>query len=391
MIKSKKVASWRFIIFLCFLDSSFYRNGRLAKCYKNHSWIENYHYNRHFFPFSMTLKEILHLVGGTTSSENLGLEITGFASLKDAQAGELSFFYSPRYLQDMRQTQASVVLVPPSFEEEHASILVKVQNPSVAFDAIIAALAKPQEAQVQWGIHPTAIVAPSAKIGQNVSIAAYAVIEEGVIVGDRTMIGAHTFVGADTKIGEDVLLHPHVTIRERSLLGNRVILHPGVVIGSCGFGYDSKTGKHQKIPQIGIVQIDDDVEIGANTTIDRARFGKTHIGEGTKIDNLVQIAHNVVIGPHNIICAQVGIAGSTRTGAYVTLAGQVGLSGHIEIGDRATLGAQAGVSKNVGSGEIVIGAPAKPLKTWKENNFYIHQLGKLFERVKVLEQSQNSE
>jgi UDP-3-O-[3-hydroxymyristoyl] glucosamine N-acyltransferase len=162
-----------------------------------------------------------------------------------------------------------------------------------------------------------------------------------------------------------------------------------VVIGSCGFGYDSKTGTHQKIPQIGIVQIEDDVEIGANTTIDRARFGRTHIGQGTKIDNLVQIAHNVVIGPHNIICAQVGISGSTRTGAYVTLAGQVGLSGHIEIGERAIVAAQAGASKNISAGEVMIGAPAKPIKTWKENNFYIHNLSKLFERVKILEKNIN--
>lgn len=333
----------------------------------------------------MTLQEILRLVDGTTSSKNFELKINGFASLSDAQGGELSFFYSPRYLQELRQTKAAAVLVPLSFEEEHDSILIKVKDPSVAFDSIIAALAKHEEESPKRGVHPTAVVAPTVKLGHNVSIAAYVVIEEGAEIGDRTVIGAHTFIGARAKIGVDTLLHPHVTVREHCLLGNRVILHPGVVIGSCGFGYDSKTGTHQKIPQIGIVQIEDDVEIGANTTIDRARFGRTHIGQGTKIDNLVQIAHNVVIGPHNIICAQVGIAGSTRTGAYVTLAGQVGLSGHIEIGDKATLGAQAGVSKNVGAGEIVIGAPAKPLKVWKQNNFYIHQLGKLFERVKALE------
>jgi UDP-3-O-[3-hydroxymyristoyl] glucosamine N-acyltransferase len=333
----------------------------------------------------MTLQEILHLTNGTTSSVAFELKISGFASLRDAQAGELSFFYSPRYLQELRQTKAAAILVPLDFKEEHPSILIKVQDPSAAFDCIIAALAKPEEQRPCFGIHPTAVVASSAKIGCDVSIAPYVVIEEGAIIADRVVIGAHTFIGAYSHIGEGSLLYPHVTVRERCLLGKRVILHPGVVIGSCGFGYDSKTGAHQKIPQIGIVQIEDDVEIGANTTIDRARFGRTHIGQGTKIDNLVQIAHNVVIGPHNIICSQVGISGSTRTGAYVTLAGQVGLSGHIEVGDRATIGAQAGVSKNIPSGEVMIGAPAKPISVWKANNFYIHQLGKLFDRVKALE------
>lgn len=333
----------------------------------------------------MNLQEILHLTNGTTSSKDLDLEISGFASLRDAQAGDLSFFYSPRYLQELRQTKAAAILVPLHFAEEHSSILIRVKDPSAAFDCIIAALAKPEEYRPASGVHSTAVVAPTAKIGRDVSIGACAVIEAGAVIGDRTFIGAHVFIGAHTKIGEDSFLHPHVTIRERCLLGARVILHPGVVIGSCGFGYDSKTGTHQKIPQIGIVQIEDDVEVGANTTIDRARFGKTQIGKGTKIDNLVQIAHNVVIGPHNIICAQVGISGSTRTGAYVTLAGQVGLSGHIEIGERAIIGAQSGLSKNVLPGEIVIGSPAKSMKTWKENNFYIHQLGKLFDRVKALE------
>ena len=197
----------------------------------------------------MTLQEILHLTNGTTSSHALELKISGFASLREAQAGELSFFNSPRYLQELRQTKAAAVLVPLQFTEEHASILIKVKDPSAAFDSIIAALAQPEEHSPKPGVHPTAIVASTAKMGCDVSIAAYAVIEEGVVIGDRTIIGAHAFLGAHTNIGEDSVLHPHVTVRERCLLGNRVILHPGVVIGSCGFGYDSKTGMHQKIPQ----------------------------------------------------------------------------------------------------------------------------------------------
>lgn len=199
------------------------------------------------------------------------------------------------------------------------------------------------------------------------------------------MIGAHSFIGAYTKIGKNCLFYPRVTIRERSIIGNKVMIQPGAVIGSCGFGYLSTDAGHEKIPQLGIVEIQDDVEIGANTTIDRARFGRTLIGYGTKIDNLVQIAHNVVLGPHNIICSQVGISGSTRTGSGVKLAGQVGLSGHIEIGDRAIIGAQSGLSKNVTPKAVVIGSPAKPIEQWKKNNFYLHNLGKLFERVKALE------
>jgi len=186
-------------------------------------------------------------------------------------------------------------------------------------------------------------------------------------------------------LGEGCYLHPGAIIRERCILGNRVILQPGAVIGSCGFGYELKEGRHIKIPQTGIVEIGDDVEIGANTTVDRARFGRTIIGEGSKIDNLVQIAHNVQIGSHTIICSQVGISGSTRIGSYVTLAGQVGLAGHIEIGDKAVLGAKAGVSKNVPAEAMMIGAPAKPMKEFKQTNFYISQLRKLYDRVKDLE------
>ena len=200
------------------------------------------------------------------------------------------------------------------------------------------------------------------------------------------MIESGCVIAHGVRLGANCRIYPNVTVRERCILGDRVIVQPGAVIGSCGFGYEFQEGRHQKIPQTGIVEIEDDVEIGANTTIDRARFGRTVIGQGSKIDNLVQIAHNVQVGSHTIICAQVGVAGSTRIGSYVTLAGQVGLAGHLEIGDKAIIGAQSGLSKNVPSGSMVIGAPAKPMKEWKQTNFYISQLHKLFERVKELEQ-----
>lgn len=332
----------------------------------------------------MTLLEIAKIVQGELSSSDSTQEITGIASLRDAKAGDLAFYAAPRYLSELRQTKATAVLVPHDFNQEVTCCVIKVENPSAAFDRVIALLAPPPP-PVAVGIHPQAIVSPKATLGANVSLGPCVVIEEGVVIGDNTVIGAHSFIGAYTKIGKNGLLYPRVTIRERCIVGNQVILHPGVVLGSCGFGYVSSATGHEKIPQTGIVEVEDDVEIGANTTIDRARFGRTLIGHGTKIDNLVQIAHNVVLGPHNMICSQVGISGSTRTGIGVTLAGQVGLSGHVEIGDRAIIGAQSGISKNVQPGVILIGSPGKPIQQWKQNNFYIHNLGKIFDRVKALE------
>ncbi len=331
----------------------------------------------------MTLLEIAEVIDGKFFGAS-NLCIRGVASLRDAEQGDLAFYASPRYLSELRATKATAVLVPHNFNQEITCSVIKVENPSHAFDQVIALLA-PKPMPVVAGIHPQAIVSPQAILGKNISIGPCAVIEEGVEIGDNTLIGAHSFIGACTKIGKNCHFYPRVTIRERCVIGNQVVLQPGVVIGSCGFGYTSNETGHKKIPQLGIVEIQDDVEIGANTTIDRARFGRTLIGHGTKIDNLVQIAHNVVLGAHNMICSQVGISGSTRTGCGVTLAGQVGLSGHIEIGDRAIIGAQSGLSKNVNPGAIVIGSPAKPIEQWKKNNFYIHNLGKIFDRVKVLE------
>ena len=211
-------------------------------------------------------------------------------------------------------------------------------------------------------------------------------IESGSKIGAGSVVGAHVFVGQDSTLGEHCFIYPNVTLRERSLLGNRVIIHSGTVIGGDGFGYEFDKGRYVKIPQTGIVQIDDDVEIGSNTTIDRARFGRTWIQEGTKIDNLVMIAHNVTVGKHSILVSQVGISGSTRLGNYVTLAGQVGLVGHIEIGDKVIVGAKSGVSKSIPAGSHYFGIPAAPNQEFKERYAYTSRLKKLFERVKKLEQ-----
>jgi UDP-3-O-[3-hydroxymyristoyl] glucosamine N-acyltransferase len=214
----------------------------------------------------------------------------------------------------------------------------------------------------------------------------HAVIEAGVTIGDDTVIGANSYIGHETTLGAGCVVYPHVTIRERTRIGARVIIHSGAVVSADGFGFEVAEGRNQKVPQIGIVQIDDDVEIGANTTIDRARFGRTWIKEGAKIDNLVQIAHNVVVGRHSIIAAQTGIAGSSRVGDYVMIGGQVGVTGHVEIGDRNVIAAKTGVSKDLPpDGGTWWSTPAMPLREAKEQLVWIHRLGKLFARVKEIE------
>ena len=214
-------------------------------------------------------------------------------------------------------------------------------------------------------------------------------IEEQVFVGHDTQIGAGSYLGRNVKVGAGCLLHPRVYVGDRCVLGNRVVLHAGAVVGADGFGYEMKEGKHHKIPQLGYVQIDDDAEIGANTTIDRGRFARTHIGEGAKIDNLVMIAHNCVVGPHSVIVAQSGLSGSTTTGHHVTIAGHVGTVGHIHIGSGAILTAKSGVTKDVPEGQTWRGAPARPIKEQMAMEAYLQQLPDLARRLKVLESKKN--
>ncbi len=215
----------------------------------------------------------------------------------------------------------------------------------------------------------------------------HAIIEAGVEIAERTVIGANCYLGHGTKVGADCLLYPNVVVRERTVIGARVILHSGVVLGADGFGFEIVEGRQQKVPQIGIVQIDDDVEIGANSTVDRARFGRTWIQQGAKIDNLVMIAHNVVVGAHSVIAAQTGVAGSSRLGAYVMIGGQAGITGHVEVGEQVIIGAKTGVSKDLpAKSGIWWGIPAAPIRESHEQLAWIRRLGKLFARVKALEE-----
>lgn len=332
-----------------------------------------------------TVSELAALVGGQFSPESAAVAISGPAGLAEAQSGEISFFGHPRYAADLKTTKASAVLVPRDFDGETSAACIRVDNPSSAFTVITQQFI-PVPAAPAPGVHASAVVDPSVKLAPDASVQALAVIEADAVIGAGTVIGAGCFVGRGAKIGAGCFLHPHVTVRESCVLGDRVILHSGAVVGSDGFGYDTKDGRHLKIPQSGIVVVGNDVEIGANTTIDRARFGRTVIGEGTKIDNLVMIAHNVVIGRHCIICAQVGISGSTQIGDYVVLAGQAGLVGHIKVGDGAIVGAQSGLSNDLEPKAIVVGSPPRPIGEWKRSIVRIDRLGQLYDRVKKLEE-----
>jgi UDP-3-O-[3-hydroxymyristoyl] glucosamine N-acyltransferase len=332
---------------------------------------------------TFTLRELAEMCGGEASG-HADLAISGAASLAEATPGEITFYGNPRYLAAFRKTRASAAFVPADFDEQIVGAQIRVANPTKAFEQVVLRFA-PQPIAFPGEIDPSAVIADEVSLGSKVSIGAHVVIEPGVGIGEGTRIGANSYVGHETTIGAGSLVYPNVTIRERTKIGNRVIIHSGTVIGSDGFGFESVAGEYKKVPQIGIVQIDDDVEIGANTTIDRARFGRTWIQEGVKIDNLVQIAHNVVIGKHSIIVAQVGIAGSVRIGERVLIGGQAGIIGHIEIADGTMIGAQSGVSKSLHGGTWWA-TPTVPLGEAKEQIAWVRRLGKLFERVKALEE-----
>src|SRR2546429_2276434 len=324
---------------------------------------------------TFTLKEVATMSGGELIGDPT-LQITGAASLGEATPGEISFFANRKYVGLLRKTRASAVFVPADFAEPITPAQIRVANPTKAFEQVVVKFA-PKPITFAPGVHPTAVVDTSAQLGQRVSIQPHAVIEPGARIGDDTVIGAGSYVGHETVIGSACHIYPRVTIRERSRIGSRVILHSGAVIGADGFGFEMIDGRQQKIQQLGIVQIDDDVEIGANTTVDRARFGRTWIQQDVKIDNLVQIAHNVVIGKNSVIVAQTGISGSTRVGERVTMAGQVGIVGHVEIADGSVIAAQSGVSKSIPGG-VWFGYPAGPIEETKQQIAWIHRLAENF-------------
>jgi len=331
------------------------------------------------------LADIASKLGAECPDAAAQLEIHDVEALDEAGPGHISFLGNPKYARQCRETKASAILVEPDFSEPTNAIPIRVANPSLAFATVIEML-RPPEPRHEPGLHATAIIHPSALVGADAVIGPFVVIEAGAVIGARAQLDAGVFIGHDSRIGDDLHCYPRVSVRERSQLGNRVTLHNGVVVGSDGFGYELINGQHRKIPQVGHVQVDDDVEIGANTTIDRARFGRTWIQQGVKIDNLVQIAHNVVIGRGAVIVAQAGVSGSSKIGAYAILAGQVGVVGHVRVGNQAIVAAQSGVSKDVPDGVTVFGSPATPMREAKERIALTARLPKLLERVKALEQ-----
>lgn len=313
------------------------------------------------------------------------IAVRSVAGIRYAQPGDLTFVSQSRYAADAATTKASVILVARDWSHPSNAVIIRVDKPEAAFTQVAQWFAPP-DVVYPPGIHPTAIIASGATIGERAHIGPYCVVGANATIGERTILVGHNTVGEGARIGADGRLYPLVNVREHVRIGNRVIIHNGAVIGSDGFGYDvDAKGVRTKIPQIGIVEIGDDVEIGANTTIDRARFGKTIIGHGVKIDNLVMIAHNVTIGDHAVIVAQVGISGSTTVGKHAILAGQVGVAGHLEIGPGAVVMAQAGVTKDVPAKTMVMGFPATPQKEFAERQANVNRLPLLKQRVAELE------
>ena len=328
------------------------------------------------------LKEISRLIGGEIVGDEETL-ITGISGIKEAKAGDLTFIANSKYLHLLQSTRASAVITDSEVKKAPKPI-IRTENPSLAFAKLAETLMGSGIQEHPHGISPKAVLGKRVRLGKEVAVQPYVVIEDDVVIGDRTVIYAHSYVGRQTRIGNDCLIYPNVSIRERVEIGHRVIIHSGTVIGSDGFGFATVKGVHHKIPQMGTVIVEDDVEIGANVTIDRARFEKTVIGKGTKIDNLVQIAHNVVTGSNCIIVAQSGISGSTTLGNNVVLAGQSGIVGHIMIGDNVMVGAQAGVSKSIPSNTAVWGTPAKPLAKSKRLNAALQRLPELYKAIDSL-------
>jgi UDP-3-O-[3-hydroxymyristoyl] glucosamine N-acyltransferase len=313
---------------------------------------------------STTVRQLAEWVSGEVVGDG-EVPIRSARPLTEAGPGDITFVEGERNLSAWHACPASAAVVPLTVPL-NGRPLIRVADPLAAFATIVLKLRGIRAAETAGWIDPTAHVHPSARIGSGATVGPFAVISEGAVLGNRCQVHAGAYVGRDCKLGDDVVLHPHAVLYDDCILGDRVVIHANSVIGADGFGYRTQNGKHVKVPQLGRVELGDDVEIGACTTIDRGTFGPTRIGPGTKIDNLVMIAHNCQIGRHNLLVSQVGVAGSCVTGDYVVMAGQSGLADHLTVGDRAVIGAQAGVVKDVAADTKVIGSPARPQKeSWR--------------------------
>jgi UDP-3-O-[3-hydroxymyristoyl] glucosamine N-acyltransferase len=336
---------------------------------------------------SITTAHIAEVLQGSVIGD-VTLPLSGFAQAQDAHPGDLTFAENELFFRAAEESRASAILVDGDFSSARKT-LIRVANARQAFARILPLFFP--EKQYPAGTHASALVASSAQVDPSAWIGPFCVVGERARIGARTLLLGQIHVGDDVQIGDDSVLFPMVSVYARSRIGHRVRIHSGVVIGADGFGYVFDSGKHRKIPQVGDVIIHDDVEIGANTTVDRGALGSTVIGRGCKIDNLVQIAHNVEIGEHSLIISQVGVAGSTKLGSYVTLAGQAGIAGHLSIGSRVTVGAKAGVMRSIPDGEKWLGIPAAAEHQAKRQLIAIQQLPDLIRRIQALEKRLSQE
>lgn len=328
-----------------------------------------------------TAAQIASLIGGTVIGDGT-ITLAGIAPAVSAKPGDLTFAENDAYFARAEQSAASAVLVDGAFESSNKA-LIKVPNARIGFARAMSIFFP--DPSFAPGVHPTAVVDPTAQIAATAHVGPHCIIGERARIGERVVLQGLDYVGSDCIVGEGARLAPNVTLYSRTQLGKSVRVHGGTVIGADGFGYVFDNGNHRKVPQVGWVMVHDDVEIGANVTIDRGALGPTVIGKGTKIDNLVQIAHNVTIGEHSLLVAQTGVAGSSRLGNYVTLAGQVGIAGHLKIGDRATVAAQSGVMHDIPDGQKWFGSPAMPDRQTKRQLIAMQQLPDLIRRVADLE------
>ena len=327
-----------------------------------------------------TLREIADLINGVLLGDG-DIEISGVTNIEDATATDITFAVAPHLDKGLLCAAAAVII--PNTVTEFAKPAILVENPRIAFVSLLQ-LFTPRIA-VEPGIHATAVVGKDVSIGENVSIMAYAVLGDKVKIGDNTIVYPFTYLGNQVTIGNDSLIYSNVTVGDNCYIGNQVIIHSGAVLGSDGFGYITTDGHHQKVPQVGNVVIEDDVEIGANVAIDRATTGSTLVKCGTKIDNLVHLAHNVEIGESCFLVAQTGIAGSVKVGNRVTFAGQSGSAGHLTIGDNCVFAAKSGIISDVAAGSFYAGFPAGPHKEWLRSQAGIHKMPDLIKKVRDLE------
>jgi len=324
-----------------------------------------------------TLSEIAAFLQGSVVGDG-AVEIRDIKGLDEAGEGDLTFLANPRYRKKVASTAASAVLVQAPVEGTGKNFIV-VKDPYAALARLLA-LFYPEEQEFQ-GVSPDAFIGPGADVAEGATVYPGAYVGSGARIGRGSVLYPGVYLGPGASVGEDSILYPNVTVYRRCIIGSRVILHAGVVVGSDGFGFANPGIENRKVPQVGIVQIDDDVEIQANTTIDRGTLGRTWIQRGAKIDNLVQIAHNVVIGENSIVVAQVGISGSTRLGKRVIIGGQAGLVGHIQVGDNVMIAARAGINKDIPASRIMSGAPAVPHQEWLRLNAHIMRLPEMHKTV----------